>query len=89
MMRNTLVTLFNDESVVRKFDIFGQQMRVAFVHYVVIQVREKCAFGCNASNIIESFRKAEMGRMRLDPDAVEDENIESLQCGDRLLGNKI
>ena len=67
----------------------GQKLRVARIHDIVIQVREKRTAWFDPIDVLESFVEPKMRRVRLDPHAVEDENIEALQSFDRFVRYKV
>ena len=48
-------SIFDDQFVVSELHVVGQKPGIAFVHDVVIEVRQKCFFGFDPFDIFERF----------------------------------
>ena len=70
------LNLIDHQLIVSEPYVLGQKCGISLVHDVVIEVREECPFWFEIRNVSQGFLKTEMGRVRLDADAVEDKNIE-------------
>ena len=65
----------DDQTIIRKLHILGQKTRVAFVHHVVVEMRQERAAWVYAFDIFESLGQAEVCRVRAYANAVEHKYI--------------
>src|SRR5687768_10204349 len=59
------------------------------MQYVVVQMGKKSASWSYLLDIFEGFVQTQMRRVRLDPNAIENQDVEVLQTRDRIVGNKV
>ena len=59
------------------------------MQYVMVQMGKKCSSRLYLFNVFERFVQAEMRRVWLDPNAIENEDVEVLQTLDRIVGDEV
>ena len=66
----------DNQTIISKLHILGQKTRVAFVHHVVVEMRQERSAWVYAFDIFKSFGQAEVCCVRPDSHTVEHKYIE-------------
>lgn len=76
------------KAVVCEFDIVGQKPRIARMQNVVIKMRQISTLRLKLFNDRKGFLEMQMRRMRLDPDAIQHQNLQIAKSIHGILRNR-